>query len=347
MLILLLEGVGFNAYTSVDVTNYQIKLPKNQLELWAYLESQRLFEPQFREFYQERKVILEERRARYDSIPGNLLYETFLKTAFGFSPYGKPIIGFQNNILKLSWEETVNFFHKNYIPSRMVIAIVGDLDFSESYNILKKHFEKIPSREEPKFPPIEKEWRAGQKTANLIKKPAAPKMITGWHRPNIKDSDHILFSFISSLLTSGKSSRLFKRIVLQEKLASSIYAIDSIPGEKLDNTFIIVISPFKEEYYEKIYNIIEEEIQNLIQEGPTKEELTKLRNQWMNGIIDILQTNAGLADRLSYYELLLNDYRYLFQSINRIKELQKADIVNVLKKYFQKANNTTVWLNKP
>ena len=110
--------LGYNAYTSADVTNYQVLLPKNRLELWAWLESSRFLNPVFREFYIERKVIQEERRMRYDSKPDSALYELFIKTAFGISPYGKPVIGFESNIPRLKWSGTQDFFYKKYIPSK-------------------------------------------------------------------------------------------------------------------------------------------------------------------------------------------------------------------------------------
>ncbi|MCB1176599.1 MAG: insulinase family protein, partial [Leptospiraceae bacterium] len=122
--------VGFNAYTTHDVTNYQIKLPANRLEVWARMESDRLKNPVLREYYTERNVIMEERRMRVENRGFGLLREKFLSLAFDESPYGRPVIGYESNIPFLDIYETENFFKTYYSPNNMVIAIVGDLDFT-------------------------------------------------------------------------------------------------------------------------------------------------------------------------------------------------------------------------
>jgi predicted Zn-dependent peptidase len=180
--------VGYNAYTSEDVTNYQIKLPKNRLELWSYMESSRFKDPIFREFYQEREVIQEERKMRFDSNPQALLYELFNATAFGMSPYGKPVIGFANNIPNLTLKDTQNFYNTYYIPSRMVIAITGDLEFDETIQVIKKYFESIPERPDSPFPPIKYTMQLGRKTAELNAE-YTPYMITGWNKPALRHPD--------------------------------------------------------------------------------------------------------------------------------------------------------------
>ena len=184
--------VGYNAYTNTDVTNYQIQLPKNKLELWAWMESDRFLNPIFRGFYSEREVIQEERRMRLDNNAHGLLYELYVSTAFGTSPYGKPVIGYENNIPRLKQSDIRKFYNENYIPSRMVISIVGDIDFDESFSILKKYFEKIPTKPTPQFPPISIQNQNVKKTA-ILYKDSNPNLITGWHKPSIYDKDTIVF----------------------------------------------------------------------------------------------------------------------------------------------------------
>ena len=335
--------VGYNAYTSSDVTNYQIKLPKNRLKLWAWLESSRFLNPIFREFYTERKVILEERRMRTDSRPSSLLHELFLKTAFGLSPYGKPVIGFKSNILKMTQKETRDFFDRNYIPSRMVISIVGDIDFNETISVIKEYFGRLPKKPEPTFPAIEFEGQLGKKTVVLSAK-HSPMLITGWHKPSIQHKDDYIFEVLSTLLTSGKTARLTKRLVIDRRLVSSIRSYNGNPGSKLNNTFSIYITPFKEKDYSKVNQIIAEELKRLVEEGPTEQELEKVKNIFYADLISSLNSNAGLANSLTYYELLMNDYNYFFDFLKQVDTIKKDDIQRIVKKYFIEKNNTTVYI---
>ena len=337
--------VGYNAYTSADVTNYQIQLPKNRLELWAWLESSRLLQPIFREFYIEREIIQEERKMRYDSKPSSLLYELFIKTAFGMSPYGKPVIGFASNISNLRLKNTRRFFESRYIPKKMVITVVGDIQFKESLAIIKKYFKRIQPRESAEFPAIKHEKHKGRKTAELLAD-HTPYMITGWYKPSVFHKDYTTFEVLNKILTGGVNSRLVKRLVIQDKLVQSIRSYTGIPGEKLNNAHAIFVTPYSEKKYSRVLDVINEEIRKLEKEGPTAEELQRVKVGYYAELISSLESNTGLADSLSYYELMLNDYRYFFKSIKILNQISPEDIQRVLKKYFLEENNITVSIKK-
>ncbi len=339
-------GVRYNAYTSTDVTNYQIQLPKNRLELWAWLESSRFINPVFREFYTERKVIQEERKMRYDSRPRSLLYELYLKTAFGMSPYGKPVIGFESNIPRLKLKETKKFFREHYIPSRMVIGIVGDIEFEPTLDIIRKYFERIPSKKTPEFPPISYELQRVQRKSVLIAE-HTPYMITGWSKPSVYHANDIIFDVLAKLLTNGKSSRLVKKLVIQEKIVQNIRAYTGIPGNQLPNHFSFFISAYSEKDYPKIMDMIYEEISTLKEKGPSMEELQRVKNRTYASLLSSLNSNAGLADSITYYEVLLNDYKKFFTFLEEMGKVHPEDIQKILQTYFITENNTTVQIKKP
>lgn len=335
--------VGYNAYTTTDVTNYQIKLPANRLAMWAELESNRFLNPVLREFYPERKVIQEERRMRYDSRPTSLLYELFLKTAFGMSPYGKPVIGFEKSMHRLRLRETRQFFERNYIPSRMVITVVGELEFDEAFATIEKYFGRLKARPTPEFPPTVYEPQRGRRIAWLEAK-NSPTMITGWARPPAMHDDDKALEVLSRLLGDGQTSRLVNRLVIQDKLAGDVKVGSSTPGEKLDTQFTIFADVFDAASYPAIEKAIAEELERLRTNGPTAEELQKIKNRYIAEIVQTLSQNAGMADTLSYYELLLNDYQKLFSSLEEINEVDAAKIKAVVAKYFTEGRNTTVYL---
>lgn len=335
--------VGYNAYTTTDVTNYQIKLPAHRLAMWAELESNRFLKPVLREFYPERKVIQEERRMRYDSRPTSLLYELFLKTAFGMSPYGKPVIGFEKSMHRLRLRETRQFFERNYIPSRMVITIVGELEFDQAFTTIEKYFGRLKARPTPEFPPTVYEPQRGRRIAWLEAK-NSPAMITGWSRPPATHDDDKALEVLSRILGDGQTSRLVNRLVIQDKLAGDVKVGSSTPGEKLDTQFTIFADVFDAANYPAIEKAIAEELERLRTSGPTSEELEKIKNRYIAEIVQTLSQNAGMADTLSYYELLLNDYQKLFSSLEEINEVDAPKIKAVVEKYFTDTRNTTVYL---
>lgn len=335
--------MGYNAYTTTDVTNYQIKLPAHRLEMWADLESNRFLNPVLREFYPERKVIKEERRMRFDSRPTAMLYELFLKTAFGMSPYGKPVIGFEKSMHRLRLGETREFFTTNYIPSRMVIAIVGDMEFEKTFKTIEKYFGRLKARPTPDFPPTVYEAQKGRRTAWLEAK-NSPVMITGWARPSAHHADDRAFEVLSRLLGDGQTSRLVNRLVIREKLTGDVKVGSTTPGDKLDTQFTIFADVFDAASYPRIEQIIAEELQRLAKEGPSAEELQKIKNRYIAELVQTLQQNAGMADTLSYYELIMKDYRKMFTAIEEVEQVDAAKIKALVSKYFKETTNTTVYL---
>ena len=143
-------GVGFNAGTSKDETTYIIRLPANKLELWAFIESERMLDSVFREFYAERDVVAEERRMSYENDPQGKLYERFLSTAFIAHPYGQPIIGWASDIEKLPLHEMERFYKAWYVPNNAVAALVGNVDPAQVKALAEKYFSRIPSKPLPR-----------------------------------------------------------------------------------------------------------------------------------------------------------------------------------------------------
>src|SRR5580704_2739572 len=142
-------GVGVNAFTNYDETGYMYSLPSNQIQLWAALESDRMGHPVMREFYKERSVVMEERRMRTDSQPTGRLVEQFLGTAFLANPYHRPTIGFASDLESFSATDAAEFFHHYYVPSNMVIALVGDLDPNKVFPIIEEYFGHLPTEPKP------------------------------------------------------------------------------------------------------------------------------------------------------------------------------------------------------
>src|SRR5207249_6163222 len=208
-----------NAFTSDDETGYHYSFPSNRLELWAYLESERFLHPVMRQFYDERNVVIEERRMRTDSDPIGRLVEQFTTAAFQASQYHRPTIGWISDLNTFSATDAENFFHEYYIPSNMVVAVVGDVKASEAMPIIEKYFARIPSQEKPDErtttePPQNSERRV------VLQEMSQPIYLEGYHRPDYRSKDDAVYDAISDLLSSGRTSRLYRALVRDKKIAS-------------------------------------------------------------------------------------------------------------------------------
>ena len=137
-------AVGLNASTGQDLTTYKVSIPSNRIELWARIESDRMVNPVFREFYTERDVVMEERRQRSESDPDGKLLERYLASAFIAHPYRRPVIGWPSDMRFLDMAYMSNFLKKTHAPNNTVIAIVGDIRPSEVLKIVEKYFGRIP-----------------------------------------------------------------------------------------------------------------------------------------------------------------------------------------------------------
>ena len=324
--------VGFNAYTTNDVTNYQIQLPANRLELWAKIESDRLENPILREYYTEREVIMEERRMRVENRGFGLLRERFLSIAFEQHPYRKPVIGYPSNIPFLDIYQTEDFFRSYYTPDNMVISIVGDLSFDETETIVKRYFSSLKPSKKRDLLRVEEKSGTGEKRFS-IKFASSPILMMGWHKPTFPHPDNSVFDVIDVLLTGGADSRLFKRLVLEEKLAQSVDAWNGDPGDRYSNLFTIIVRPNSNADVNKIETIVNEEIDKLKNGKIIDTEILVIKNKLVADFFRGLDNNATLADTLSYYELLTGDWANLFRSYKILYTITINDIKRASSKY--------------
>src|SRR5271154_6733276 len=182
-------GENINASTDYDETNYFYSLPENRLELWAYMESERFIHPVMREFYKERNVVIEERRMRTDSNPIGRLLEQFTTAAFQASQYHRPTIGWMSGLNSFSATDAKTFFDEYYVPSNMVVVVVGDVKASEAMPLIEKYFGRIPSHPKPDErtttePPQNSERRV------VLHDPSQPLYLEGYHRPDSRSPDY-------------------------------------------------------------------------------------------------------------------------------------------------------------
>ena len=338
-------GAGFNAMTSADTTTYLVNLPSNRLELWARIESDRLLNPVLREFYSERKVVMEERRRSYDSKPERKLMEHFLATAFLAHPYGRPVIGWSSDIQYLDKPATEKFFRTFYSPANTVLTVVGDLDPEKTLAIIKKYFEGIPPQVLP--PPLrtQEPEQLGERRIQVVAD-ANPQMIIGFHKPNPPHPDDIVCDIIEYLLSNGRTSRFYRRLVEEEKIAVDVSASSSFPGERYPNLFVIFATPRHPHPCEELEKAVYRELDRLKNEPVAESELKKVQNQVQMNILRKLNSNSKLAYWLSYGQSLWGDWRYFTERLQAYEKVSAEDIRRVAQKYFTARNRTVATLVK-
>lgn len=332
-------GEGVNASTNEDETNYFYSLPENRLELWAYLESERFLHPVMRQFYDERNVVIEERRMRTDSNPVGRLLEQFTTAAFAAHQYHHPTIGWIADLNSFSATDAQNFFNTYYIPSNMVVTVVGDIKAAQVLPIAEKYFGRIPSRERPDErtttePPQNSERRV------LLRETAQPLYLEGYHRPDYRSPDDAVYDAIADLISEGRTSRLYRALVRDKKIASFSAGFTGLPGSKYPHLFAFYAFPLPGHTPQEMADAIHIEIERIKNEDISDDELKMIKTRAKANLLRSLGDNEGLAFNLGLSQARYNDWRELFRSVERIDKVTKEDIRRVAKQTFVPVNRT-------
>jgi len=334
------EGAsGFNAYTSWDATQYIVSLPSNKMELWTLMESDRFHNPVLREFYKEKDVVMEERRLGIESDPVGRLLEEFMAVAYKAHPYGEHVIGHMSDLETMTRAEAEAFFRKYYGPSNLTIAIVGDVNPQNVKDLAEKYFGKIQTG--PKPDPVEtvEPPQLGERRV-VVEDPAQPFVLVGYHKPSINHPDNAVFDAITDVVGMGRTSRLYKSLVKEKKIAMVASGFQGLPGNKYPGLFLFYAVPARDHTNQECEEAIYVEIEKLKTELVTPEELEKAKTRARAGLIRQLASNSGLAEQLTFYEVITGDWRNLFRQLDNIDKVTAEDIRRVCGEYFKTRNRT-------
>ena len=332
-------GQDLNAFTNYDETAYHYSLPANRLELWAYLESERFLHPVLREFYKERNVVIEERRLRTDSNPIGRLLEQFGAAAFEAHPYHRPTVGWMSDLNSFSATDAKKFFDQYYVPSNMVVAVAGDVKASQVMPIPEKYFGRLPTRPKPDEttttePPQNSERKV------VLKEKSQPLFLEGYHRPDYMTKDDAVYDAITDLMSEGRTSRLYRALVRDKKIASFSAGFSGLPGTKYPHLFAFYAFPLPGHTTQEVGDAIHVEIERLKKEDISDDELKMIKTRTKANLIRGLADNQGLAIQLATYQTRYGDWRELFRSVDRIDKVTKADIRRIANQTFNDNNRT-------
>jgi predicted Zn-dependent peptidase len=332
-------GVGLNANTSSEATRYFYSFPSNKLELWMSLESERFLEPVFREFFQEKEVILEERRMRTENSPLGQMMEAFLETAFTVHPYRRPVIGSTADIRNLSRPQVEKFFATYYVPNNLAIAIVGDVDPQQVKRLAEIYFGRYqPGPTPPALSVVEPaQTETKQVTLRLA---SQPWYFEGYHSQAINDPDYVVDEMIVSLLSQGRTSRLYESLVSTQRLALAAQGSNGFPGNKYPNLMLFYALTAPGHSVDQVATALHQEIDRLRTEPVSTEELERVKKQARAGLLQALDSNEGMGRLLLEYQVKTGNWRNLFKQLEAIAAVTPADVQRVAQATFTPANWT-------
>ncbi len=336
-------GRGMNAGTWTDATNYFYSFPSNRLELWAYLEGTRMSDPVLRQFYTEKHgPVKEERRMRTDNSPFGMLMEQFQNLAFMAHPYHHSTIGWMSDIENATRADCQAFYDKFYVGENMTVAIVGDVDFDEVKKLAKKYFSDISDAPAPVMDTVEPEQKGERRI--VIEDPAQPFYMCGFHIGNWADEDYAVYEAIADIIGQGRTSRLYERLVKQDKTAAQVVSFAGFPDSKYPTLLAFLGVPAKDVTALEIEAGIFEEIDRLVADGVTQEELDGVKRRAKVSYVRSMQGNLGLARQLAYYQGLQGDWRDMFKQLEAIEAVTVEDVQRVAAEIFVPNNRTVAYI---
>jgi len=335
-------GVGMNAGTDYDSTEYFYSLPSNRIELWFLLESSRFLHPVFREFYKERDVVQEENRMRVESNPQGKLLEDFLATAFAAHPYRNPAGGWPSDVAELRVAYARAFFEKYYVPANITIAIVGDVNPADARRMAERYFGPLPKRPLPPLLHTEEPPQPGPKTA-VVDSPSQPLVVIGFKRPDQYDKDDPVFDIISEILSSGRTGMMYQEMVRDKQLALAAEAGDSFPAGRYPNLFLFFIAPGLGHTVEENQKALDEILDHLKSQTVDEQTLARVKTKARAAVIRRLDNNAGLAALLVANQAAYGDWRKLFTDLDELDKVTADDVQRVARRYFVTPSRTVAY----
>ncbi len=323
---------GLNASTSWEATEYYVELPANRARLWFALEADRMQGPVFREFYREREVVEEERRARLESSPGGRLWEEHLGAAFRVHPYGVAPIGHMDDIRNLTRSGIEAFYRDHYGPENTVVAIVGGIEPDSAVAWAEAYFGPLERR--GPAPPLlvaEPEQR-GERRVEVVAD-AEPQLVMGWKVGDARDPEGAALGMLANLLVGGRDARLHRRLVRDERIAGFVSAGVS-PGGMYPGLFTIQAAPLAPHTPEEVEAAIVDELRRMVLEPPTEGELERVRTRLEAARVRRLVSNLGLAFQLAGSAAAWGDWRTTFEIQGAMQAVTPDDVVRVVERRF-------------
>ena len=333
MKIIPANGGTFNANTSMDRTYYYDIFPSNKLELGLWLESERMLHPVIDQIGvdTQKEVVKEEKRQSTDTPYGKFL-EVINENLFDAHPYKNSVLGFVKDINASTLEEFYAYFDKYYTPSNAVLVVAGDIDPKKTKSLVKQYFSEVkerpkPVRNFPKETPITEKRKAKTYDPNI----QVPAILAAYKLPGQSSRDAYVLEMISTYLSGGKSSVLYKKIVDEQKQALQVGAYNLPQVDH--NIFALLALPQGDVSLDTLLEEMDEEIKVMQTELISERNYQKLLNQFENQFVNSNSSIAGIANSLAKYYLLYGDVNLINTQLDIYRSITREEIREVAKKY--------------
>ena len=331
------NGGSLNAYTSNDETYYFEFFPSNKLELGLWLESERMLHPVIDEIgvQTQNEVVKEEKRSNYDNQTIRSVITTNTQSLFTKHPYRWLPIGSMEHLDAATLDEFIAYNKKFYVPNNAVLVVAGNFEIDDVKKKISDYFGPIPRGEEvPRINITEDPITAEIKKKFYDPNIQLPMGLVSYRIPSFKDRDAYVLDMISSILSGGKSSRLYKKMVDDKKVSVQVQAVN-LSFEDY-GIYVILSLPVGENTLQTLYDNIDEEIEKLKSDLISDREYEKLQNEFENSFISTNSSMSGIANSLASYYLLHDNVNLINERLDIYKSITKEEIRDVANKYLNK-----------
>ena len=337
------NGGSLNAYTSNDETYYFEFFPSNKLELGLWLESERMLHPVIDEIgvQTQNEVVKEEKRSNYDNRPYGQLLPQITQSLFKKHPYRWLPIGSMEHLDAATLDEFIAYNKKFYVPNNAVLVVAGNFEIDDVKKKISDYFGPIPrGNDVPRINITEDPIKAEIKKKFYDPNIQLPMGLVSYRIPSFKDRDAYVLDMISSILSGGKSSRLYKKMVDDKKVSVQVQAVN-LSFEDY-GIYVILSLPVGENTLQTLYNNIDEEIEKLKVDLISDREYEKLQNEFENSFISTNASMSGIANSLASYYLLHDNVNLINQRLDIYKSITKEEIRDVANKYLNKDSRAVI-----
>ncbi|HSM06315.1 MAG TPA: pitrilysin family protein [Longimicrobiales bacterium] len=324
---------GLNATTTSEATTYFVELPANRTELWFALESDRMRDPVFREFFTERDVVMEERRLRVETSPGGQLYEGHLAAAFTMHPYGVPVVGYMSDLESLTRGQVAEYYRRYYGPNNAVVAVVGAVDPDRIEAWARQYFGDLEPGDPPP-PVLAREPEQDGVRRVEIRVDAGPALRMGWKVPSATHPDAPALAMLAALLTGGTTAHLQRTLVEEGRVATYV-GTSMGPGERYPRLFTVDVTPRTPHTPAEVETAVLDALAAFTRETPAEADLERVRTRIAAGEVRRLQSNLGLALQLAASEAALGDWQGAFRLSDRIRDVTPEEVRDVARRYLR------------
>ena len=276
---------------------------------------------------------------RTESQPIGRLIEQFIAIAFQAHPYHQPVVGYMSDLQSITITDAEAFFEKYYVPSNLVTVVVGDVKTDDVISIVDEYFSRIPRGPEPQPLRTVEPEQIAEKTV-ILEDPSQPIYLEGYHKPSRTHPDQAAYDAIDDILSRGRTCRLYRKLVRDEKIAVQVGSFAGFPGDKYPNLHLMFAIPSRGVTNEEVQVVIREEIERLKNEDVTDDELQRFKTRAKADLIRSLRSNQGLANSLADYQAVYGDWRELFRYIEKLDAVTKEDIRRVATETYKDKNRT-------